>query len=182
MDEKEIAIAVLQATQSSATWAFWSMIGTWVSGIATFLAVIVSLYLANRRSRPVLNVTVEWCHTSGGQELISGIGITVANAAESNVVVTSIAWEMGCDKKLAQMFDHPYSAKMPLKLAGGESALFFVENDKSNRWLRSLLSNIKKNEGKINKLTACVCLASGIKKRCKAKVVSTALEKLMSKP
>lgn len=39
MDEKVMALATLQAAQEAANWAFWSMIGTWVAGIATFLGL-----------------------------------------------------------------------------------------------------------------------------------------------
>lgn len=31
--------------------AFWGMIGNWFAGLATFLAVIVSLYLSTRQTR-----------------------------------------------------------------------------------------------------------------------------------
>ncbi|WP_148250572.1 hypothetical protein [Raoultella terrigena] len=178
MSAEYIAYESLVATRAAADWAFWSMIGSWVSGVATFLAVVVSLYLANRRSRPVLNISVDWCFISGGYQTISGIGITVANAADTNIVITSIAWEMGSSKKLAQMFDHSFSEKMPKKLASGESAMFFIENDQSNGWLHALLKNIRQNNGKVDKLTVCVSLASGIKKRKRAKVLSAALREL----
>lgn len=169
------------AAREAANWAYWSMIGTWFSGVATFMAVVVSLYLANRKARPVLNISIEWCFINDGFGVVSGVSITVANAADANIVVTSISWEMGCDKKLAQIFDHQFSERMPRKLASGESATFFIENDESNGWLRTLLKNIKENDGKIEKLTACVSLASGVKKRKRAKIVSAALKEIEKK-
>ena len=178
MDANQIAYESLIAARESAQWAYWAMLGSWASGVATFLAVVVSLYLANRRSRPVLNISIEWCFIDSGYQIISGVSVTVANAADTNVVITSIAWEMGGNKKLAQMFDHGLSDKMPKKLASGESAMFFVENDQSNSWLRALLKNIKEHNGNVDKLTACVSLASGVKKRKRAKILSAALKEL----
>ncbi|MEW4580366.1 hypothetical protein AB1K40_18555, partial [Vibrio cholerae] len=38
--------------------SYWSMIGTWFAGIATFLAVVVSLYLSmtSRRTRLLIRI------------------------------------------------------------------------------------------------------------------------------
>lgn len=181
MNADYISYESLVAARDAAKWAYWSMIGTWVSGLATFLAVLVSLYLANRRSRPVLSISIEWCFINHGYQTISGVAITVANVAETNFIITSVSWEMGNNKKLAQVFDHPLSAQMPAKLAAGESAMFFIENDTSNRWLNVLLSNIQQTNGKILKLTACIGLASGIKRRQRAKIIIAALEEIQRK-
>ncbi|HII0005402.1 TPA: hypothetical protein ACYX6I_000445 [Klebsiella variicola] len=178
MNADYISYESLVAARDAAKWAYWSMIGTWVAGLATFLAVLVSLYLANRRSRPVLSISIEWCFINHGYQTISGVAITVANLAETNFIITSVSWEMGNNKKLAQVFDHPLSAQMPAKLAAGESAMFFIENDTSNKWLNVLLSNIQQTNGKIHKLTACIGLASGIKRRQRAKIIIAALEEI----
>lgn len=44
MDEKVMALAALDAAQKAADWAYWSMLGTWVSAIATFIAAGVALW------------------------------------------------------------------------------------------------------------------------------------------
>jgi len=44
MDEKVMAFATLKAAQDAADWAYWSMLGTWLSAIATFLAACVALW------------------------------------------------------------------------------------------------------------------------------------------
>lgn len=175
MSTEYISYESLIAARQSAQWAFWAMIGTWVSGIATFLAVAVSLYLANRKSRPLINVSIDGCFINTGLQTISGVSITVANASEVNVVITGIYWEMRSSKKLAQMFDHPLSAKMPAKLAGGESVMFFIENDESDNWLKTMLSNIRECNGNVRKLNVCIHLASGVKVRRRAKEISSAL-------
>lgn len=43
MDANYIAYETLVANRAAVDWAFWSMIGTWLSGIATVAAVITSL-------------------------------------------------------------------------------------------------------------------------------------------
>lgn len=58
MESEMMALASLKASQDAAMWAFWSMIGTWFSGIATFMAVCLTLYISNRRPRPKLRGTV----------------------------------------------------------------------------------------------------------------------------
>jgi hypothetical protein len=178
MDDKYIALETMIAARDSANWAFWSMIGTWFAGSATLLAVVLSLYLANRRTKPRLQISVDGCLMNLGAYVYSGISITVANAAESNVVVTSMYWEMASHKKLAQIFIHPLSAKLPTKLSGGESATYFIEMGENNGWLQVMLKNIEECDGKLHKLTLCVSLASGTKVRFKAKNLISTLKNL----
>ncbi|HIC7826318.1 hypothetical protein [Enterobacter hormaechei] len=44
MDEKVMALSALDAAQKSAEWAYWSMLGTWVSAAATLIAALVALW------------------------------------------------------------------------------------------------------------------------------------------
>lgn len=44
MDEKVMALSALEAAQKATEWAYWSMIGTWASAAATFLAAFVALW------------------------------------------------------------------------------------------------------------------------------------------
>lgn len=52
MTDNEIAIQALMAAKNSAEWAFWAMIGSFLSGFATVAAVVTSLYLAKTRPKP----------------------------------------------------------------------------------------------------------------------------------
>ncbi|MDH0055736.1 hypothetical protein [Pantoea ananatis] len=173
MDDKAIALASLQATVDSARWAYWSMIGTWLSGVATLLAVILSLYLANRRIKPLINADVSWTYIQNAVIRKGGIGITISNASQVNAVVKSIIWETGGKKRLAQMFGDAISQPMPTKIEGGHSAFYFIEADEG--WLRKFRRDVLETGGSIKKLTMCVNLASGDKKRFKAKELSASL-------
>ncbi|VVT49247.1 hypothetical protein UYSO10_2728 [Kosakonia radicincitans] len=178
MDEKVIALATLKAAKDSAEWAFWSMIGTWVAGIATFMAVLVSLHLANRKSRPRLNADVSWVFIDNGLKTVSGVGITIANASGAKVVITGISWLCGSQKKLAQTFGHSLSTPMPTKLEEGESAFYFLEVGEEMGWPKTIIKNIKECSGKIEKLKLSVSMASGIKKTFKVKNLISMLNEL----
>ncbi|EPJ7319059.1 hypothetical protein R4R82_001146 [Enterobacter asburiae] len=181
MDANSISYESMIAAKEAATWAFWSMIGTWFAGIATFMAVLVSLYLANGKTRPRLKADVSWSVISGGSHTIAGIGITVANASQAKVVITGISWLTGSDKKLAQTFGHPLSAKMPTKLEEGESAFYFIEVGEDMGWPKQILSNIKKSGGSISKVKLSVSMASGIKKTFKVETITSMLKNLDKK-
>lgn len=53
--EKQISIG---SQMSELDIAFWAMIGTWVAGLATFLAVVVSLYLSVSSRRTKLSLSL----------------------------------------------------------------------------------------------------------------------------
>lgn len=178
MDADLISYESMLAAQKAADWAYWSMVATWVSGIATFMAVALSLYLANRRPRAHVTANVAWCFLNNGKLNASGIGITVANASDNTIVISSISWEMGGDKKLAQIFEHILSTPMPTKLSGGESAFYFIEVGDDLGWLKTIVDNIRKSNGNIDKLKLCVGLASGVQKRFRVKSLSEALKEI----
>ncbi|HGH4615005.1 TPA: hypothetical protein ACJIWM_000734 [Enterobacter bugandensis] len=181
MDANSISYESMIAAKEAATWAFWAMIGTWFAGIATFMAVLVSLYLANGKTRPRLKADVSWSFINGGIHTVSGVGITVANASQAKVVITGISWLIGADKKLAQTFGHPLSAQMPTKLEEGESAFYFIEVGENMGWPKAILSNIRSSGGKVSKLKLSVSMASGIKKNFKVKSLIRLLRELDKK-
>lgn len=47
MDANYIAYETLVASRAAALWAFWSMVGTWVSGIGTILAALFAAFSLN---------------------------------------------------------------------------------------------------------------------------------------
>lgn len=47
MDANYIAYETLVASRAAALWAFWSMVGTWVSGIGTILAALFAAFSVN---------------------------------------------------------------------------------------------------------------------------------------
>lgn len=109
----------------------WNAIGTWLAGIATFLAVIVSLYLANRISTPKAKLTV-------GHRIIIESGVQnsapeyilfkIVNIGERPIRVTGIGWKLGFLKKryAVQLFDSQLSSLLPVELSHGQEAQWLV--------------------------------------------------------
>ncbi|OMQ22174.1 hypothetical protein [Serratia oryzae] len=152
----------LLATQETAKWTFWIMVATWVAGCATFAAVVVSLYIANRK--PISRIT-STCGTaivspSPGISLI-GLSLNVANIGMHPVVISSITWVCNGDKQLVFVFNTHASDKLPKKLEHGESAMFFIEFNNFADWKADLLNFIEKANGKVKKLQYVVTLGTG---------------------
>lgn len=158
MDEKVVALAMLQAAKDSAEWAFWSMVGTWFAGIATFLAVVVSLYIANRRPKPKIRASVSHSVALGAFKR-RGIGIEIANIGSVPVKISSLIWHYGGAGTLYHDFD-PVSSKLPIKLEHGDSAYFFIHSDDDVRWDRDMMNFITEQGGKAEKLRLAINLGT----------------------
>jgi len=109
----------------------WNAVGTWLAGLATFAAVIVSLYLANRLSTPKAKLTV-------GHRIIVEPGVKgpapeyvlfqIVNTGERPIRVTGIGWKVGFWKKreAIQLFEGLLSSPLPIELSHGQEAKWLV--------------------------------------------------------
>jgi hypothetical protein len=117
----------------------WNAIGTWLAGIATFAAVVVSLRLASRVDRVRLKVhagirLLFLGDRSPAEELLE---IHVTNLGDRPVTVTSVGWAIGKRKKrryCLQNLSGRYTAQYPKELAHGQSASFQVSFVETPRW------------------------------------------------
>lgn len=151
----------LLATQETARWTFWIMVATWVAGIATSAAVIVSLYLANRKPKPILYSSISACILQPiGRGMEHGIVINVANAGTVPVQLSGIEWTFNSKSKIAQFFEHPHSDVFPRKLGTGESASYYLILGK-NDWAKSFIKSIIDDGGNIDKLAYQVKIGTG---------------------
>lgn len=117
----------------------WNAVGTWVAGIATLLAVLVSLHLAGKSERLRIKAT------AGIRQLFAGDGtppeehvqIGVVNHGDRVVVVNSVGWKIGTQKN-ARFCVQPVSGKWthdyPKQLAHGEQATFLVSFAATPDW------------------------------------------------
>lgn len=123
----------------------WNAVGTWVAGIATFSAVIVSLRLARNASRVRLKVEAGVRVLAGGGQLIDDlICVMVTNLGERPVTVDNIGWEVGPkkDRKYGlQNFGGPSSAVLPKELKHGERATFTFKDDNGRQWSRWMIEH-----------------------------------------
>lgn len=112
-------------------WKIINSFANWLSAIGTLVAVVVSLYLASRISRPRIKVSV-------GHRIMIDAGykapypefivFRVVNTGDRTVRVTQIGWKVGlCKKRFAvQLFDPLLSSTLPVELSHGQEAQWFI--------------------------------------------------------
>lgn len=111
-----------------------NVLGTWVAGLATFAAVVVSLWLARQQGRVRLKViaAVMFVFNRDGTKHLECIGYRVINLGDRAVTINTIGWAVGKGK--AKRFaaidtDDRLGAIPPKRLEQGESTVFMVELD-----------------------------------------------------
>lgn len=103
--------------------------GTWVAGLGTLAAVVVSLWLARRSSRVDLKVKVAvyWIINPGVQPKEECVGYEVVNVGERAAIIDSVGWAIGGRKSkqfAMQMVEPRLGATVPKRLEHGERASF----------------------------------------------------------
>lgn len=109
----------------------WNAAGTWVAGLATLAAVVVSLYLATRNDRIKLRVGVgiRVVFAGDGSPPEEQVGFSVANLGDRPVTITSVDWRVGRGKAArfcVQPLSGVYTAHCPKQLQHGDQATFLV--------------------------------------------------------
>lgn len=152
--------------------SFWSMIGTWFSGLATFGAVWMALHLANRRPKAIVKCRVSqslfFIQDNAGTVTEKGIQIKVVNHSLHPITISSIEWEYGADSVIANYFSDAKSHKLPSKLEHGEVARFWIPLYPDERnWLKRLASEIRRKGRNPSKVICAVELTTGDKFKTK---------------
>lgn len=119
----------------------WNAVGTWTAGVATFLAVVVSLNLARRAERVNLRASVDMrlVFAGDGSPAEEHVGFTVVNLGERPVNVVSIGWCVGKRKSkrfCIQPVAGQYTQQYPKQLAHGEQASFLVSFQAAPNWAK----------------------------------------------
>jgi hypothetical protein len=126
----------------------WAQIA---SAIGTCGAVIVSLWLAQRRPGVEVSVSASMrvlVYGDGRDEMPEFLAISVVNKGLQNVVIQSVAWKVrrrfwwGFRRLAAHQFVETTSAqwpnpRLPLALAHGESATFSLAAFGPNDWFQT---------------------------------------------
>lgn len=133
----------------------WNAVGTWLAGIATFFAVVVSLYLARKADAVKIkaNVGVRLVFAGDGTPAEEHVGFGVANLGGRPVNVVSIGWSIGkrknkryCIQPVAGQYTHQY----PKLLAHGEQASFLVSFTAAPNWVKEFASGFVQDTGERN--------------------------------
>ena len=117
----------------------WNVIGTWVAGIATFCAVVVSLWLSGRSERIdlLVQVGIRSIFAGDGSPPTRALSFEVTNRGHRPVTVVSIGWTVGKGKTTkfcVQTVSAPYTATCPVELSHGKSANFLVSFEATPNW------------------------------------------------
>jgi hypothetical protein len=123
-------------------WKLINSFAPWFSAVATFIAVLVSLYLATRQSRVRLQIWAEHRVLLGGSEKEprDNLSISVVNTGNRKVRITSIGWKIGLFRKkyLIQIPDHgPYSSPLPVDLEYSQEAHWLIPFEGEVDWLKN---------------------------------------------
>lgn len=124
----------------------WNTVGTWLAGIATFAAVVVSLRLAGKaeRLRLKVNAGVRLLVRGDGTPAEKQIEISVTNLADRPVTIDSVGWAVGKGKSRQyslQNVSGPHSSQYPVELAHGKRANFLVSLVDTPEWPKEFANN-----------------------------------------
>jgi len=129
--------------------ALWNTIGVWLTGLATFTASGVALYLARRTSKVNLHMRAEILDVVDGIGIVDKlVAIEVTNLGERSVTITDIGWVAGRGKKriyCKQTSAGPDSSKTPFTLAYGEKTMVSVSLSIAPYWADQLASTFMGN-------------------------------------
>lgn len=128
----------------------WNAAGTWVAGIATLLAVLVSLHLAGRSERLRIKATagIRLVFAGDGTPAEEHVQISVVNHGDRTVVVNSVGWRIGT-RRSARVCIQPVSGRWtqdyPKQLAHGEQGTFLVSLVATPTWLSHFANDFVRN-------------------------------------
>lgn len=124
----------------------WNAVGTWLAGIATFAAVLVSLHLSRRAERVRIKATagLRQVFAGDGSPAEDHVQISVVNHGDRTVTVNSVGWRIGAGKN-ARFCMQPVSGRWtqdyPKQLAHGEAASFLVSFTATPDWVKHFASD-----------------------------------------
>ena len=128
----------------------WNAIGTWVAGLATFSAVIASLWLARHSERVDLavNVGLRSIFAGDGSPPEQALSFDVTNRGAKPVTVVGIGWVVGRGKGrryCMQTTSAPYTANVPVELTHGKTARFLVSFEVTPNWAQEFRQKFMPN-------------------------------------
>ena len=163
---------------------FWSMIGTWVAGMGTVSAVIVSLYLAISERKVSLSITSEIFVFDDNNERII---IKISNKGSRPVIIENnacIAFQAGWWKNKKNLgigsnyIFLPNGIRFPYRLDLGDCLDFGINLVNQNgNWLENFKSTFLKNR---SILTLRVIVYPNASKPIKVKPGKTIIQRLKS--
>ncbi|EOJ9253605.1 hypothetical protein [Klebsiella michiganensis] len=151
-----LSYETLLAAKDTARYTYWIMIGTWIAGIATSLAVIITLYVTLNQKRVRLRFDISEKIVVGGlSHLIGGdpkgVSIQITNVSDIPVLINKLG--LSCKKLpwqeemywFLKLDRHPYSDSLPKRLEQGEvCSLWLPLDERDDDWYAYLADIISK--------------------------------------
>lgn len=130
----------------------WNAIGTWVAGIGTLAAVVVSLYLArdSQRVRLGLTVGIREVHVLGHGLLNRVIVFEVVNLCDRPVTITSVGWvvrKYWRKKWFVQIPSEEFLGSLPRRLERSDSLIVGVRVKEEGQPISDLRSQFSQFAG-----------------------------------
>lgn len=151
-----LAYKTLQAAQDTALYTYWIMLGTWLAGVATSAAVIITLYVTYNQKRVRLNFDVAERVVISPLSVVGdtnskGISFTITNLSTFPVTLSKIGlgnfrfpwqeskyWFLKIDR-------HPLGNQLPMRLEQGEECHLWIPLDgREDDWYQYLAEIISK--------------------------------------
>lgn len=94
------------AAKEAAYWSFWTMLGTWVAGLATFSAVVLSLFLSTRSTRVIISGTVGLKDKviTGASSIPRVLTIRILNKGIPTAYISNIGWKVSTGNLFERFF------------------------------------------------------------------------------
>ena len=161
----------------------WNAVGTWVAGIATFCAVLVSLYLAQRSERIRIKIVagIREVYAGDGSPPEKNVQISVVNLGDRPVIINSVGWKIGTGKN-ARLCIQPVSGNWthnyPKEIAHGEQASFLISFKATPNWLSEFAKGFVQDVSHKNLKTLRALVHTSLGQSIKATPESGLLEKI----
>lgn len=161
----------------------WNVVGTWLAGIATFLAVLVSLYLSRKAETVNIKATVgvRLVFEEDGRPAEEHVGFNVVNIGDRSVNIVSVGWSVGkrknkrfCIQSVAGQYTHQY----PKQLAHGEQASFLVSFKAAPNWSKEFASGFVQDTSESNLKTLRALVNTSVGKAIEVVPEKNLLERL----
>lgn len=177
MNSDYISSEALIAARDTAYWAKLSAYGTWFAGVATFLAVITSLFIAFINRRAFIGGKVRFGRIMSDDDDRRLISITVVNRSFHSIKIKAIYWYVGGDIELQQLFNNDVSDPLPFRLENGDEAKYRIIINDDDGWFKRMAGRLKKLNYHPNKTRCVIELSTGkrfrlrVDKRVKEKII-----------
>ncbi len=170
------------------TFQILNTVGTWLAGIGTLSAVIVSLYLARRDSKVKLKVCAghRVLVTPGQTGTPDYCSIMVTNVGFRPATITGIGWKVGLFKKkygTQTVYGHPASSNLPVKLDYGDEASYligFLGDGTHPNWIDEFPKGFLTNHPRISALTLKVQAFTSVGKTFESKIEQGLRQRLLA--